>query len=286
MFEAKIQNKDGLLYELTGKEPIYQLVKIEGLNPPQAQINTSSTVGLDGELFNSAWLETREIVLTIYINGNVEVNRLNLYNLFRTKEPCRFFFKNASRDVYIDGYVEEVKCDVFTKSEKAQISILCPDPYFRSVEETSTEISSVVGAFTFPFSIEDDDPVPISCFDENSVADVYNDSSTETGVKIDLFFTASVSQVKIQNTGTGEILTLNYSFNADDRVTVNTNKGHKSITLTRNGVESNIFTALAKGSTFFQLRSGDNFFSYLADNGSSNQNVYITFYYNRIYRGV
>ena len=286
MFTAKIQNKDGLEYVLTGNEPVYQLINIKGLNPPSAQINTSETVGLDGQLFNSAWLETRDIVLTIRINGNVERNRLNLYNLFRTKEKCRFYYKNDNRDVYIDGYVEKVECDLFTKSEKAQISILCPDPFFRSVEQYATEISSTVAAFSFPFSIEDDDPVAFSYFDADSVADVYNDSSTENGAIIDLYFTDSVSTVIIRNTVTGQELKLNYAFLAGDRVTVNTNKGHKSITMTRNGVETNIFTALVKGSVFFQLAAGDNFFGYLADGGSSNQKVYITFYHDTIYRGV
>ena len=61
MFTARIQNRSGEVYVLTGDEPVYQVVKILGLNPPQAQINLTTVVGLDGAKFNSSKLETRNL---------------------------------------------------------------------------------------------------------------------------------------------------------------------------------------------------------------------------------
>ena len=153
MFTCKIENSDGAVYVLTGDEPVYQVIKIEGLNPPKAQINTTTIVGLDGAMFNSSKLESRNIVLTIRINGDVETNRQNLYQYFRTKEACTFYYTNQNRDVYIQGYVESVVCDLFSKSELAQISIICPSPYFKSLDEIVSDISNSLALFTFPFSI-------------------------------------------------------------------------------------------------------------------------------------
>ena len=103
MFAAKIQNASGDVMTLTGKEPKYQIIDIQGLNPPAAQINTSTIVGMDGAVFNSSKLQTRNLVLTIKINGDVELNRLRLYSYFRTKEWCKFYYTNDSLEVTIDG---------------------------------------------------------------------------------------------------------------------------------------------------------------------------------------
>ena len=78
---------------------------------------------------------------------------------------------------------------------------------------------------------------------------------------------------------------VNWKFE-NDVVTINTNRGEKSVTLLRNGVSTNIFSATQKGSTFFQLAIGDNPFGYLADNGSSNDSVNIAIKHNTLYRGV
>lgn len=94
--------------------------------------------------------------------------------------------------------------------------------------------------------------------------------------------------MQIRNTQTGERITLNYSFIKGDKIIINTNKGKKSIKLIRNGVESNIFTSMQKGSTFFQLSIGDNYFSYLVNGSSLDEEelVYIIFKHFTLYRGV
>lgn len=286
MYEAKIENVNGEVLLLTGNEPVYQVINITGLNPPKAQINTTTIVGLDGAKFNSSKLETRNIVLTVKINGDVEANRLKLYQYFRTKEWCKFYYTNDSVNVFIVGYVESVECDLFTNNETAQISILCPDPYFKSITEIITDISNTMALFTFPFSINLGEPIAFSSYDENKVSNVYNASESETGVVIEITFLEAASSIQIRNTATGDDLILNYSFQKNDVVTINTHKGQKSIFLLRNGKTSNIFSALEQGSMFFQLAVGSNLFGYLVDGGSGNESVLVTFTYNTEYRGV
>jgi len=282
MYEAKIENKNGQVLVLTGDEPIYQVINIMGLNPPAAQINTTTIVGLDGARFNSARLETRNIVLTVKINGDVETNRLNLYSYFRTKEWCQFYYSNSSRDVSIVGYVESVECGLFSNAETAQISILCPYPYFKALTEIVSDISSTLGLFVFPFSINIGSPIPISSYTENPVANIYNASETEVGVTITISFESAATSVMIKNTDTGDTLTLNYAFEAGDVVTINTRKGQKAVSLLRNADTINIFSALQRGSVFFQLASGLNVFSYQSIGGDAN----IQFRFNTEYRGV
>ena len=287
MYTAKIENSNGDLLTLTGQEAVFQVINIAGLNPPAAQINTTTIVGLDGAVFNSSKLQTRNLVLTIKINGYVETNRLLLYSYFKTKDKCTFYYTNNSLDVSIEGYVESVECDLFTNNEIAQISILCPYPYFKSLSEILTDSSNVTPQFVFPFSINIDEPVVISTLDDTEGIAVFNSSESETGVLVEIDVKDSVSSIEIKNTSTGDDLKLIYSFLSGDKIIINTNKGQKSVNLIRGGTISNLFSALQQGSVFFQLTVGTNNFEYLVSgSAANNDDISILFRYYSIYRGV
>lgn len=285
MFECKIRNTRGLM-KLTGKEAIYQVISIQGLNPPNAQINTATIVGLDGTVFNSSRLESRNIVLQVKINGDVETNRLNLYSYFVTKEKVTFYFKNDTLDVWIDGYVDTVECDLFSNAEFAQISIICPFPYFQSLTQEITDSSNTTALFEFPFSINADDPIPISEIIPTDSFVVANSSDGETGCEIDIIFNEDVSDVEIRNVTTGDDFVLHYSFEEGDEVVINTVKGQKSIQLIRDGVISNLFSAMQMGSKFIQLQSGSNVIQFTADDVVNSSAVVLLFRLYETYRGV
>lgn len=287
MFTASLENQSGQILTLTQNESNYQVVSIDGLTPPNAQINVSSIAGLDGGKFNSSKLETRNIVITVRLNGDVEWNRQNLYRFCATKQWCRFYYKNNNRDVFIEGYVDTNECDFFTNDERMQISIICPQPYFKDMEEVISDISNVLAKFTFPFSIEYDDPIPFSEYNESTVATVNNNSEAETGIEIDVFVESDFDEIVIRNVQTGENFTLQGSFLTNDQIIINTNKGEKSVTLIRQGATSNLMGSLVLGSVFFQLAAGDNVFGYIIDGDiSNNDNATIKFKFHNKYGGV
>lgn len=287
MYTAKLENSRGNIITLTGNEAEYQVISIKGLNPPSAHLNTSTVSGMDGAMFNSSRLNTRNIVITMKINGDVEANRQKLETFCPTKERVRFYFSNNNRNVYVDGYVNSVECDLFTNDEMMQISIICPQPYFLDTSNTKVNGSSISSCFVFPFSIDVGYPIPISEIVMNNSIMLHNDSVNEIGMIIDIDVEADVNSILIRNTDTGESFTLSYDFEEGDHIAINTLKGQKSIILTRNGVRSNIFTAMQIGSVFFQLAAGDNYFSYIVDgDASNNTNVDIIFTFYKMYRGV
>ena len=286
MFKAKLENVNGDIITLTGNESVYQCYRIDGTNPPTANINTAQAAGKDGAVFNSSKLNMRNIVIYVKINGNAEANRLNLYNFARTKEWCRFYYENGSRNVSIDGYVESVAVSPFSMREIMQISILCPEPYFKGVDEILSDSSNVSPMFTFPFSIDADDPVVISELLSSEGIVISNTSDATTGAIIYLVFNSSASSVEIKNTTTGDDFKLVYSFQSGDIVEVNTNDGEKSIKLVRSGVVSNLMSAFQRGGTFPKLYSGVNIFDYLVDNATPTGQVDISFRYHNVYRGV
>lgn len=154
MYTLTVQNKYGEQLELTHNEA-YVIESIDGIDPPEAVINTTRNANADGSVFNSAYVDNRQITITLAINGPAEANRINLYRYFKARYPITLYYTNATRDVYINGYVKNVQIGFFQKKQIAQITILCPDPYFKGVTDEMVEFSSVEDLFEFPFSIEE-----------------------------------------------------------------------------------------------------------------------------------
>lgn len=152
MYTLIAQNKYGQQIELTDN-PDYTITSIEGLNPPEAVINTSRNANTDGSVYNSSYVGDRQIIITMAINYPAEVNRINLYTYFKTKMPITLFYANDTRNVYIQGYVKAFTVDFFAKKQVAQITIECPKPFFSDVDNDSQILSQVASLFEFPFEI-------------------------------------------------------------------------------------------------------------------------------------
>lgn len=153
MFELSVKNHRGDTLNLT-KSKQYTVYKINGLNPPKATVNSSVNTTTDGSSVNSVRLTNRNIVIYVAINGDIEVNRIELYKYFPVKKNITLYFKNGKRNVYIEGVVELIECDLFTNRQVMQISVICPKPYFKEADYLVTSFGDISNLFYFPFSIE------------------------------------------------------------------------------------------------------------------------------------
>ena len=285
MFTLKLENESGGVITLTEDQNKYQVIGIEGLNPPKSNIFHTEVSGMDGSKMLSSKLETRNIVITVKINGNVEKNRINLYNYAKSKHYCKVWYKNGMRDVYIEGWVESNECNLFSESEQMQISIICPDPYFQSAHEIVTDVSMVLGAFEFPFAygskgIEHntitDDAIDFSIYMEDRIVNIINDGEEETGINVKITATGSVTNPTIYNVDTREYFKLNIGLIDGDILSIDTNRGHKSVKLSRGVDTTNVINKVIRNSTWLQLNKGDNLITYDADEGVSDMLVIFT----------
>ena len=152
MYTLIVENAYNEQLELTHNDA-YVITSIDGLDPPDATINTTKNANSDGSVFNSSYLNDRQIIITMAINSPAEVNRIALYQYFKTKMPLTLHYQNASRNVYINGYVQQMNIGFFDKKQIAQIIIVCPNPYFMDMATQSDVLSDVIDAFEFPFEI-------------------------------------------------------------------------------------------------------------------------------------
>lgn len=282
MYTLIVQNKYGEQLELT-HNPAYAVTSIDGIDPPEATVNTTRNANYDGSVYNSSYINERQITVTLAINGPAEANRIKLYQYFKSKMPVRIFYKNNARNVYIDGYVQNMPIGFFEKKETVQITIVCPQPKFNGKNENIQEFSSVNPLFEFPFSIPENG-IPFSEIILAQEKSIINRGDLETGVIINIHALGTIVNPKIYNVETLEHIYLNTTLQEGDDITINTRQGEKAVSLTRDGVTTNLISAFGYGSSWFQLVPGDNVFTVAADAGI--EYFYATFTMVDQYEGV
>jgi hypothetical protein len=283
LFSLTVQNKYGQRLELTHNAD-YVISNIDGIDPPDATINTTRNGVADGSVFNSAFIENRIITISLAVNAPTEQNRIKLYKYFTPKSKIRLFYKNETRNVFIDGYVQTVPVSYFIKKETVMITIFCNDPYFKDVDENITDFSSVQPLFEFPFEIEEADPIEFSQLLINQEQIIFNSGDVETGALFIMRATGEVVNPSIYNTESGEYITLNITMQEGDEIQISTVKKQKFVTLISNGVKTNIIGNLKSGSTWLQLQPADNIFTTSAEENPENLETFCVL--NILYMGV
>lgn len=258
MIKVTIENEYQEQLKLNGNSA-YIIGRITGLTPPKATVNTSKLATKDGSVFNSSMVNNRNIVFTIYPNENVETNRVNLYRYFKVKRKIKIYFTTKLRTVWIDGYIETVDGDLFENPQALQISVICPDPYFKALETLNKDI-------------------------EQTGTEVANLSDEELGAVFELTATGAAGEITITNDTSGNSFVLATNLISGDKVTLNTRKGEKSIKLEREGTEINLINAIGTDTEWIQLTPGNNTISFAAESGQGNLTLSITI--QPIYEGV
>lgn len=112
---------------------------ITGLDPVKATINTSQFVSVPGGVFSGSNIPSRNVVLTLkpnpdWVTWTVESLRKLIYLYFPSGSPVQLVFEDDVKPpVTIFGYVEDCSVNPFVKDVELQVSIICPDPYFSSL---------------------------------------------------------------------------------------------------------------------------------------------------------
>lgn len=118
---------------------LIQVRNIDGLDPVKASVSTSPFGAIDGASYTGSSVLTRNIVLTLHPNPDwniwsYEALRRLLYSYFMPKRDSRLVFYSDDMDpVEISGIVESVEVNMFSKDPELIVSIICPEPYFTSL---------------------------------------------------------------------------------------------------------------------------------------------------------
>ena len=123
----------------------YLVKNVEGLGPVKADVTTSSLALLDGVSFDNARTGLRNIVIDFeympdWATGRTVYQlRQELYQIAGPKKMVELTFVIegvGSRKIV--GVVESVESEMFSQDLTAQMSVICPDPYFIGEEKQHT----------------------------------------------------------------------------------------------------------------------------------------------------
>lgn len=319
MYSFTLENERGnqLVFNQLGGP--YTIDEIEGLGPAPATINTSEVGLLDGQQYNSAKVQMRTLSIAFAIEYDAAENRIEAFKVCRPKHKIRAYYVSETRDVYIDGYVQSVDVSYFDMKQVCTVTILCPFPYWQVAQAVIDEMSSVVPSFHFPFAstgavytsaallteqsdelhteasetmlgatVADSSGDKLLVFgyiDPLASIDIPNNGEVETGITIEFQAFGTITNPKVYDYETGDFIGVNFTMQAGDLITINTQAGEKGVTLLRDGVTTNIFNSLMQGITWLQLPFGGGVYAHEIASGQAGDLV-INIIHNDLYEGV
>lgn len=264
-----------------------------GLGPAEGTINTVNFATSDGALFNSSRIKSRDIELNLkFLGSDIEEVRHRLLRYFRVKHPITLDFITDYRHTYITGHVEKNEIDIFSNSEGADITIVCPNPFFRLRDpakgKNSVRFTTSIPSFEFEFQDPNSDSPTLIFGEMTSTGEtvVVYEGDADASTIVDIQFLGPASGVKLYNTttqtriniDTNEISRLlGSTIRAGDRLSISSGVGDKYVKAYRDGNVYNALSALDKDSDWIFLTPGDNLITVRADTGIDNVSAVISF---------
>lgn len=225
--------------------------KVTGLNPPDIDLFIGE-YARDGGSYGGRRVGSRNVVMTIDLNPNPALDetvsglRDLLYKTFVDPLVNADYIElvlreddGRVRNLY--GYTEKFETEVFDIETIAQISMICPDPYIRDLNET-TLTNPTDTWVSVPFTYE---------------------GTAEAGFKADIFISAITPVLTVINNHA--YMRFTYPFVIDDVVSINTNRGERDATVTRGGVTTSLLPSLSFDSKWLELHSQTNTISVHGD---------------------
>lgn len=275
----------------------FLISNIDGIAPGDAEISTTELAAMDGAVYNSARLTSREITLNIIFYGQepIEDLRHKTYQYFPLKRDVKLIFETDNRSLQIDGYIKTNEADIFSEQEGTSITINCPNPYFYSLGQNTTYFSGIEPMFEFPFC---NDSLTEKLLVMSEIRTKYENvifyqGDAETGVVMKVHFVGPVKNLNVFNVTSRETMKIDLSriesmigsaLVYGDDLYISTIRGDKSLTFYRNGKPYNVLNALVRGSQWITLDIGENVIAFTAEEGQHNMQFEV--YNDILYGGV
>lgn len=276
------KNEDGVQVEFNYDFAPFFLVSLDGVYTVSNNVVTSENTMVDGSTYQGSTTKQRNIVITAQMETDYQTNRDLLYKCFKPKSTGIFTYMEDEETRVIDYKVEELEIGEKGVVRNITISLLCPDPFFRDLEDLSVSMASWTGLFEWPHAfIEEKEPFAERTAEK--LKEIENDSAADNiGITVTLEAEGPVINPAVYHAESGEFIKVGtektpFSINAGDVVIITTETNNKAVYLVRDGVKTEINEKLDEDSEFIQLQHGINTIKYTADAGEDYLNVTISY---------
>lgn len=260
--ELTYTNQKGVTVTLRQLKPLF-LTKLDGVGRIRQTINTFQAPEQDGAFYISSTLDMRNITIEgTIIAKSVEESyeyRKQLLKIFTPKQQGTLLY----RQLQISCIVEEAAFAIgnVTRAPAFFISLLCPSPFFESLEDVRAELASWEDNFSFPLEITLPG-IELGIRQPSQIITIENEGDVPCGCEIIFKAVGSVNTPELLNIDTGEYIRVNTQMSAGQEIHVFTHFAGKRVISIIGTTESNVFSLLDVGSTFLQLSAGRNTLRY------------------------
>ena len=253
--------------------------KIDGLGKVDADVNTASAPYQDGEDYIDTTISPRAIsvegTFRKLVSPELYDDRQKMQRILNPKLGMgilQFEHKGVSRHIYAIADGSPAFSDEgMSGFQKYQIEFFCPNPYWRSPNETTKPLVAYTGGFTLPFTL------PFTLGTSGSKTTVYNDGDVPAPVRIEMH--GPTTNPQIFNRTTGKHLRINRTVAEGEVMRINTESGKQRIEITNeNGETFSAFGYLDHDSSIlsdFYLELGENIIEHVADAGNRHAEVIV-----------
>lgn len=255
-------NTSGEQIILRQRKPFF-LSKIDGVGRTQQTINTFKAPEQDGAFYISSTLDMRNITLEGTILANTIDEAYNYRRQFLRVFTPKQHGVIVYRDRRISCVVEEAGfiISIGERNPNFFISLLCPSPFFETLEEIRDELALWIPLFHFVLEIPTEG-IEFGLRQPSQIITVDNIGDVPCGCMIVFKALGTVTNPELLNLDTSEYVKINTTMNAGDELRIYTKFAGKRVVQITGGLETNVFSLLDIGSTFLQLAVGRNTLRY------------------------
>lgn len=262
----------------------FLIESLEGIGEVETNFQEQSSPYQDGSTHIDSLLSPRFIDLEGAITKlNLKQIRELRRSMIRVCNPKKGLGKIT---LELDGETVEIEAIANVPSlpdrgtnpfQRFSIEFKCPNPYWRSPNQTTKPLLAYKGKFTLPMTF------PFEFGVAGSRTTLYNDGDVETPVRIEVH--GPTTNPNIINRTTGENIKINRTISQGETMYINTEKGRQRIVIIdENNNESNAFGYLDHNSTLFYLDLLENEIEHVADSGNRHAEVIIS--WDSMYAGI
>lgn len=185
--------------------------------------------------------------------------RQRFLHIFSPKLNGTLIYRNRQ----IACVVEEVGFTVSTRQRIPNffVSLLCPSPFFETLDEVRKELASWIPLFEFELEIPESG-MEFGMRQPSQIITVDNIGDVSCGCEIVFQALGTVTNPELLNIDTGEYIRLLTTMNAGDELRVYTHFAGKRVVSVNGSLVTNAFSLLDTDSVFFQLAAGINTLRY------------------------
>lgn len=276
------KNSDNVQIEFNYDFAPFFLLGIDGVYSISNKVVTSENTMMDGSTYQGSTTQERNIVITAQMETNYKENRELLYKCFKPKTTGTLTYIEDEDTRVIDYKVEDIDIAEKGTVRNIVISLLCPDPFFRELNDTEISMSSWSSLFEWEHEFLEEKE-EFATREAEPLKEMENDSAADNiGITITIVADGPVSNPAIYHVESGDFIAVGTEYNpllmsAGETLVITTHTNNKAVYIIREGAKQEINEYLNEESEFIQLQHGINTIKYEADTGEDYMNVTISY---------